>query len=170
MIQNLNLESIECIFCVEGPEKGKLYNYNHHCGNYKIHQKCFHEWIIKEGNSCIICRKDAFENEETISFLNSLLIETLRSTIRSINTLPNIDTIPSIKYTEMEKEDIIDNQPNFGINIEIIDNLNLNMERLSENIALNIINQNREVNNRSFCYYFGFFFILLIGVIFLFFG
>ena len=158
MTQITDLENNECIVCVEGPEKGKLYNYNHYCGNYKIHQKCFHEWIIKEGNSCIICRKDAFENEETIEFLNLLLINSLRG------------TAPSIEYNEMKNDNIFDNQPNFEIDIENIYIVNLNMERLSEEMAINLLTPTREGNQRSLCYYFGFFLIILIGILFLIFG
>ena len=66
----------------ESEDKGKLYRYEHCCGKYYIHQNCLHEWILKNGNDCIVCRKNAFTNPETIAFLTMLL--TLRDQIENI--------------------------------------------------------------------------------------
>lgn len=101
-------EDKECIVCVESEDKGKLYRYEHCCGKYYIHQNCLHEWILKNGNDCIVCRKNAFTNPETIAFLTMLL--TLRDQIEN-----NSVTIIS---TQMISDNIIDNEPNFGIKLE----------------------------------------------------
>ena len=101
-------ETKECIVCVESEDKGKLYRYEHCCGKYYIHQNCLHEWILKNGNDCIVCRKNAFTNPETIAFLTMLL--TLRDQIEN-----NSVTIIS---TQMISDNIIDNEPNFGIKLE----------------------------------------------------
>ena len=122
----------ECIVCVETEEKGKLFKYVHDCGTYLIHQKCFQEWIVKNGNECIICRKDAFTNEETLAFLSLLII--LRDEIEE-------DSI-NIAYTEMISDNINDNQPNFGIIIDqTFENLN--------NRHILPIRRNINVNTRS---------------------
>ena len=106
---NINNEvNNECIVCVETEEKGKLYNYQHECGNYKIHQNCLHEWLIKNGNDCFVCRKNAFTNEETIAFLTVLL--SLKDQIDNNHI--------SIATKKMEYDNIYDNQPNFGIELE----------------------------------------------------
>lgn len=101
-------ETKECIVCVESEDKGKLYRYEHCCGKYYIHQNCLHEWILKNGNDCIVCRKNTFTNPETIAFLTLLI--TLRDQIDN-----NSVTIVS---TPMICDNIIDNQPNFGIKLE----------------------------------------------------
>ncbi len=103
-----NAQIKECIVCVESEDKGKLYKYEHCCGKYYIHQNCLHEWILKNGNDCIVCRENTFTNPETIAFLTLLI--TLRDQIEN-----NSITIVS---TPMISDNIIDNEPNFGIKLE----------------------------------------------------
>lgn len=126
----------ECIVCCQSDENSKLYNYNHSCGSYKIHQKCLHEWLLKEGNSCIICRKDAFTNEETICFLN--LLKSIEEDIGNGSV--------TVNTKKMRHDNVNDNEPNFGIILD--QNMITQIHRFDSNI-MNDLNSINSIESQS---------------------
>ena len=126
----------ECIVCCQSDENSKLYNYNHNCGSYKIHQKCLHEWLLKEGNSCIICRKDAFTNEETICFLN--LLKSIQEDIENGSV--------TVHTKKMRYDNVSDNEPNFGIILD--QNMITQINRFDSNLTIDA-NSNNIIESQS---------------------
>lgn len=60
-----------CIVCLE--ESDKLININH-CGLYYIHKSCYKKWLIKNKNTCIIC-KEELEIRKEINIIYIILIK-----------------------------------------------------------------------------------------------
>ena len=60
-----------CIVCLE--ESDKLININH-CGLYYIHKSCYKKWLIKNKNTCIIC-KEELQIRKEINIIYIILIK-----------------------------------------------------------------------------------------------
>ena len=60
-----------CIICLE--ESDNLIKINH-CGIYHIHNSCYKKWLIKNENTCIICKKELITRKE-INIIYIILIK-----------------------------------------------------------------------------------------------
>jgi len=60
-----------CLICLE--ESDKLIKINH-CGIYHIHKSCYKKWLIKNKNTCIICKKELKIKKE-INIIYIILIK-----------------------------------------------------------------------------------------------
>ena len=60
-----------CIICLE--ESDNLIKINH-CGIYNIHNSCYKKWLIKNENTCIICKKELIIRKE-INIIYIILIK-----------------------------------------------------------------------------------------------
>ena len=54
----------ECIVCQDETGKPLILN-QHGCGNYFIHQECLNIWYTKHGFTCIICRKNIIDSDDS---------------------------------------------------------------------------------------------------------
>jgi len=62
-----------CIVCLE--ESDKLININH-CGLYYIHNYCYKKWLIRNKNTCIICKEPIeIEIRKEINIIYIILIK-----------------------------------------------------------------------------------------------
>ena len=52
----------QCIICLE--TSGKIYEYEHTCGTYKVHKQCITTWLSENNCECLICRKKIITEEE----------------------------------------------------------------------------------------------------------
>ena len=52
----------QCIICLES--EGKILDYEHTCGKYKVHEKCMFDWLAKNNCECLVCRKKIITEEE----------------------------------------------------------------------------------------------------------
>ena len=69
----MDSEEDQCLFCHNDIED-VLIDYSHKCGNYKIHQKCFDKWFVKNLDSCIICRESILDDNNYENVSNTRLI------------------------------------------------------------------------------------------------
>jgi hypothetical protein len=60
-----------CIICLE--ESNDLTKINH-CGIYYIHNSCYKKWLIKNKNTCIICKKK-LQIKKEINIIYIILIK-----------------------------------------------------------------------------------------------
>ena len=60
-----------CIICLE--EFNNLIKINH-CGIYYIHNSCYKKWLIKNKNTCIICKKE-LKTKKEINIIYIILIK-----------------------------------------------------------------------------------------------
>ena len=126
----------ECIFCLESGTD--LIKYNH-CNECYIHKLCLIKWLLRNQNSCLICRKKIFNDDD---------LNNLPTILRSFN----IDEEDILNFNNEELKDLSNN-----LSAMINENNNTQLNNLI------VINNNSQSN---YCKYVGIFllFTFLISI------
>lgn len=92
----MNDDDDECIICQDNDFDNIIINYNHTCGNYKVHQNCLDEWFKEKRDNCFVCRKNIIEDD----IINNNIIENnhMELVIPNQQIILNQQNIPLLRH------------------------------------------------------------------------